>query len=188
MEREGDKPRIDEEDSICFGEVQSDAAGLQGDEETLNSRVSHEGIDGSLALSRCHGPIKHDGGDPRPTQAPLHKLQHRREAREDNTLAARVLGSQKVQVIQQSLDLRAAREFLHVNSVDDGRFLDRRFVLHQFRLLEVDGQRQMAAWAVGRRVRLLARLDVILDARAAEIVLTRRPNGVFRRLVTDTAT
>lgn len=93
-----------------------------------------------------------------------------------------------MQVIQQSLDLRAAREFLHVDSVDDGRFLDCGFVLYKFRLLEVDGQRQMAAWAVGRRAPLLARLDVILDACAAEVVLARRPNCVFRCLVTDTAT
>ncbi len=60
------------------------------------------------------------------------------------------------------------------------------FVLFNVWLIEVDGERDMTARAIWRRV-LLEGPHIILCALPAELMMTTRPNGLFSRLIADTA-
>jgi hypothetical protein len=60
-----------------------------------------------------------------------------------------ILGAEFVEVVHESFDLGAGNPVLHLDSVDDGGFLDLLLVLLDVRLLEVDAQCDVALRAVG---------------------------------------
>jgi hypothetical protein len=60
-----------------------------------------------------------------------------------------VLGAKFVQVVYESFDLGAGNPVLHLDSVDDGGFLDLLLILLDVGLLEVDAQCDVALRAVG---------------------------------------
>jgi hypothetical protein len=102
-----------------------------------------------LALGGVHGAVEHDGCDARATETPFDQLQHGGELGEDDGFRRHVLRAQFVEFVDQEFDLGGGRPVLHLDSVDDGRFLGHLLILFDFRLLEVDGEGNMAGGAVG---------------------------------------
>ena len=115
----GVPPWVNDEDLRCFSQVEGHAAGFEGDEEALDVDIGHEVVDGGLALGRGHRAVKHDGCDACAAETPFNKLKHGRELAEDDGFAGHVFGAKFVEVVNQSLDLRAGRPVLHLDSVDD---------------------------------------------------------------------
>lgn len=105
-------------------------------------------VDGCLALSGCHGSVKHNGRDTSATETPFNQLEHGCELREDNGFAGHVLGAKLIQIVDKGLNLGAGSPVLHLDPIDDGGFLHHLFVLFHFRLLKVDAEGNMALWAI----------------------------------------
>lgn len=145
----GVPPWVDDEDLRGFSEIESYTTCFQRNEEALDVHIAHEVVDRSLSLCGCHGTIKHDSGDTSTTKTPFHKLEHGCELTENYRFAGHVLGSKFVEIMNQSLDLGAGSPVLHLNSVDDRGFLNHLFVLFDVRLLEVDGEGDVALRTVG---------------------------------------
>jgi hypothetical protein len=117
-------PRIHNKDLRSLREVECDTTSLEGDEEALDVDVGHEVVDRGLALSRCHGTIEHHGSNSCTAEAPFDELQHGGELREDYRLRGGVLRAQFMDVVDKRFDLGGTGPVLHLDSVDDGRFLD----------------------------------------------------------------
>lgn len=99
-------PWVDNEDFGCFGEVECNTAGFEGDEEAFDVYVRHEVVDGGLALGGSHRSVEHDGCDSCAAKTPFNQLQHGGELREDDGFVGHVLGAKLVEVVNKSLDLR----------------------------------------------------------------------------------
>ena len=60
-----------------------------------------------------------------------------------------VLGSQLVEIVDKGFDLGAGSPVLHLDSIDDRRFLYHLFILFNVGLLEIDTEGDVADRAVG---------------------------------------
>lgn len=181
-------PRIDDEDSRGLGQVQGHAAGLERDEKDLDVGVVHKVLDRLLALRGRHAAVQHDGVEAGATKPPLDELQHGGELREDNGLVRALLTAEFVQVVHEHFDLRRRRPVFHLDPVDDRVLLHVLLVLLDVRLVEVDGERDVAAWTVRLAVGAVAeRADVVFGAFAAELVVAARADCLFGGFVADAA-
>jgi hypothetical protein len=142
-------PWVDDEDFGRFGQVERYAAGFERDEEAFNVDVRHEVVDGGLALGRSHRSVEHDGCDPGAAETPFDKLQHGCELAEDDGFVGHVLGSQLVEIVDKGFDFGAGSPVLHLDSIDDRRFLYHLFILFNVGLLEIDTEGDVADRAVG---------------------------------------
>lgn len=178
--------RIHNKDSRCLGQVECHTSRFQGDQEHLNIGILHEMLDGLLALRWRHGSIKHDRVEACMAQAPLHKLEHRGELRENDRLWRMALGSLQIELIQKGLDLGGGRPVIHQNAIDDRILLDRFSRLFNRWLLQINRKRNMALGAVDHRG-VIKRLNVVLGTLTAKLMTTARPNRILRRLITNAA-
>lgn len=178
--------RVDDEDSRSLGQVERDTTRFERDEKDLNVGVVHEVLNRSLALHRAHTAVQHDGLEARAAEAPFHELQHGRELREDDGFVGLLLAAQLVEIVHQHLDLRARGPVLHLDAVDDGALLHVIFVLLDVGLVEIDGQRYMAARTVWS-VAVVEGTDIVLGAFAAEFMMAARADGFFSCFVADAA-
>lgn len=97
------------------------------------------------------------------------------------------LASKLVEVVDEHFDLGRAGPVLHLDPVDDAALLDVLFVLLDVGLVPVDGERNVACWAVGVTACTLEGLDVVLRALSAELVLALRSDSLFCWFIANAA-
>ena len=96
-----------------------------------------------------------------------------------------LLATQLIEVINQHLDLSRRGPVLHLYTIDDRAALHVVFVLLDVRMIEVDGQEDVAAWAVWGLI--LERSNIVFSTSATEFVVAARANWFFGCLVADAA-
>eukprot|EP00312_Isochrysidales_sp_CCMP1244_P004388 CAMPEP_0196676380 /NCGR_PEP_ID=MMETSP1090-20130531/4825_1 /TAXON_ID=37098 /ORGANISM="Isochrysis sp, Strain CCMP1244" /LENGTH=231 /DNA_ID=CAMNT_0042014343 /DNA_START=129 /DNA_END=821 /DNA_ORIENTATION=- len=112
-------PRVHQVDVGRDGQVEGDAARLEGDEDHLCAEVVLEGVEYPLARRDAHPAVELDHLDARALDPVLEQVEERDELRKDDRLGRRVSLAHRVQLLHQRLHLRARAELGHVQPAED---------------------------------------------------------------------
>lgn len=100
---------------------------------------------------------------------------------EDDGFVCLFLGAELVEVVDKHFNLGGGGPVLHFDAVDDRVLLYVVFILLDVGLVEVDGERDVAAWAIGCCG--LERSDVVFGTFTTEFVVAARADRLFGCLV-----